>query len=140
MMQVVSIKWIFFGLFIFFTSKGISQEIIPTNNKGGYTLNYTAQEGINKKESIIIFGVVYDVKSLELIQASKIRFLCKDAKTNEKGEYKIVVEKSNFEYNQLVVKAIGYKTVKTNIFKIKESSIQINFYLEEEDMPFIDCN
>jgi len=91
MMQVVNLKWIFFSLFVFTAYPVISQEIIPTNNMGGYTINYTPQNNISKNKSIKISGIVYDIESSELIQSSEIRFLCKKVKTNKKGEYQFFV-------------------------------------------------
>ncbi len=123
-------------LFASFSMK--SQTLLPTNNKGGYTLQKIS--GKTNNTTIRINGKAMNLKDNSEISDAKITFICTKVITNKKGEYEFLMRNNDLEKNYLKIIALGFKTVETDFFQIKPGiNLKINFYLEEDDKPFIDC-
>lgn len=92
------------------------------------------------KREVLIFGEVLDLNDNKEIKDVKITLACTSITTNNKGEFEFTVRNNDLKTNYLEVVALGYKTVETGFFSISPKiSLEINFYLEEDDKPFINC-
>jgi len=65
---------------------------------------------------------------------------CYKVQTLTDGKYSFKIKSSNYT-NTYFVKAIslGYKTIETAFFPLNKNSINIDFYLAEDERPFINC-
>lgn len=106
--------------------------IIPSNNDGGYIIS-----NVGSKDSLMIQGFVKDVESLNPIPGSVIKLHCTKVYTDDKGYYSIRLTR-NLEPFRLLTSFIGYRSIETKEFT-SNNSLRVDFYLEEDDKPFIDC-
>ncbi len=123
---------------LFAYSSAQSQTLIPTNNKGGYIF----EKKINKEKATLtkIYGHVYSLKDSSEISAAKITLGCTKITTNKDGKFIFQGIYNDLQTNYLQIVSLGYKTVETDFFQIVTGvNLKIDFYLEEDDKPFIDC-
>lgn len=95
----------------------------------------------NKNTDLQITGKVYDIKNNEPLSNVRLSIGCIKIQNSSNGEYSFVI-KSNLKDNLLFIEAIsiGYKTIQTSLINIVDKNeINIDFYLSEDDRPFINC-
>lgn len=115
------------------------ESLIPTYNKGGYKIKAIKFEP--KNTDLIISGKVYDVESRKPLGNVQLSIGCIKIQNSHNGEYTFIT-KNYFEDNHLFIEAIsiGYRTIQTNFISINnKNEINIDFYLSEDDRPFINC-
>lgn len=139
-MQVVNIK-ILILIWISLTSMdAVGQDLTPTNNLGGYTMNSKFPQNNNNEDPIVIMGKVKDLESGKAIPFAKIKYLCSKMNVNDKGEFKFIGQINDFKRNYLVASAMGYNPIRTEFFEVsKKMILKVNFYLEEDKLPLINC-
>ena len=138
-MRVVN-NSLYLGIVIILASCLSHREIlIPTNNKGGYKIvSLKNNSNVNPNE-VYLFGKVFDVKTKKPINYANLRTGCFSTSANVNGEYSFKIRKSDNIYLE-VFSILGYKNIQTNLFKLNnKNSININFFLTEDDRPLINC-
>jgi hypothetical protein len=139
-MQGVNMKMLLFVLIQMMVHIGLAQELKPTYNKGGYTIEFKEKIKSNKADSSNICGQVFNVATNEKIVSAKIEIPCLSTSSNIEGEYYLYLKPSNSTFSNFIkVTAVGYQTVETDFFKTDSSDIEVNFYLSEDDRPLIQC-
>jgi len=129
---------LFPSLVFFFGCSSIKNELIPTYNKGGYKVNVIKSK-INSDE-VTIKGKVFDVKTGIPIERASLTLGCYKIQTSPQGEYSFKTKNYKYDYDFIEVIAFGYKTVLTNYLDLTaKNEVKIDFYLIEDDRPFIDC-
>ena len=130
---ILSIKLILFGC------SSIEKKIIPTYNKGGYSINIIEMNSNNDLTDIYIYGQVFDIKNEKPLSNVQLTFGCYKFKTLSSGKYSFKVKHQNESVSCIKAISIGYKTVETDFINFNKNSININFFLTEDDRPFIHC-
>ncbi len=117
----------------------IKNKLIPTDNKGGYKI--TIENNLNIDPTEIHFvGKVFDVSNREPIANAELVIGCLKIKTNLNGEYSFKIIKSDTEITYIKGISVGYKTIETIFLNLKNNNfVKIDFYLTEDDRPFINC-
>lgn len=126
-------------------------KLIPTNNKGGYTVTFGEGQIKNKQEtvdflirdgkSVTIKGHVYDVKAGEPLSNGVLVVGCFKFLTTDEGEYSFRTRNLEGDWFYMEVAAMLYRSVDTgciNIYDKKE--VMIDFYLAMNDRPFSECS
>lgn len=126
-------------------------KLIPTNNKGGYTVAVGKGQSINKKEtvevlirdgkSVTIRGHVFNVKTGAPLSNVQLNDGCFKFFTTQEGAYSFRTR--NLEGNSFYMRAVVYpflavETDYINIYDKKE--IIVDFYLMMDERPLIDCS
>lgn len=126
-------------LFLIISCSTIKNELIPTNNIGGYKIELKNNSNIDSTE-IHFFGKVIDVATEKPISNAQLTFGCLKYETSSNGEYSFRIKYSDDSTLYLKAITIGYKTIETKFLSFtNNNSIKINFYLAEDDRPFINC-
>ena len=109
-----------------------------TNNRGGYKLKVLDNKENIELEDINISGQVVDLETNEPLPYTEITIGCNKIKTSSDGKYTIKVERGQHFY--LKASSIGYRIIETDFLNFKKkNSIQIDFFLEEDKRPLINC-
>lgn len=138
MMQIV--KLIIALNLIFYGSTGFSQTIKPTNNDGGYTIEYFKNRVLKKSDSIVVFGNVFSLSDNKNIGAAQVIFGCMRKNIIGDGSYKFKTNANTLKTNYLKALGLGHRSVETEFFPLNPGdSIKIDFYLSEDNRPIIDC-
>lgn len=118
-----------------------SKHLLPTNNKGGYLINYYQNRLKDKSDFLYISGKVLDVKTSKPISDVQLILGCYKTITSENGEFHFSI--NNVPNNNSIfieTNFIGYKSILTDFINTTNTNeIQINFYLEEDTRPLINC-
>ena len=126
-------------LFLLIGCSSTKESLTPTHNKGGYKIKAVKFEP--KNTDLKISGTVYDVNGNKPLTHVELSIGCSKIQNSANGEYNFII-KNHLENNPLFIEAIsiGYQTVRTNFISIvKKNNINIDFYLSEDDRPFINC-
>jgi len=126
-------------LMIFCGCSSFKKELIPTYNKGGYTINIVKNK-MNSDE-VTIKGTVFDIKTGKAISPPVLMTVgCRKIQTSSQGEYSFKTPNVKRDYFFIKVISIGYKTIETSFIDLyNKNEVKIDFYLVEDDIPFIDC-
>lgn len=116
----------------------IEKGLIPTYNKGGYKIIPNNTISTNDSDEINISGKIFDVSTGKPIGDAKITAVCVKANVSPAGKYSFKTEKSTYKHFFITANAFGYKTIETNFIDLS-NNIEVNFYLMEDDKPFIHC-
>lgn len=136
-MKLSKILLTFTLLLLLISCSTTKRKLIPTANKGGYLLNLNTNLNLSEKN---ITGRVFDIKTNALLGGIELTVGCKKTQTNTNGEFSFKLKE--FSNGALFIKAsgIGYKIVETDFINMKNKNIlNIDFYLAEDDRPFINC-
>jgi hypothetical protein len=136
------IVFLFFITIVLMFSRcsSIEKGLIPTYNNGGYKIIRNHTISTNDSDEINITGKVLDLSTGKPIDYATIAFMCVETKVSSKGEYSFKTKKSTYENFFITAYAIGYKKIETNFIDFNNNNnIEVNFYLSEDDKPFIDC-
>ena len=118
----------------------IKNGLIPTNNKGGYKIVYLDKNIEIDSDKIHVFGKVVDIKTNTPLSHSQILIGCLKFETTVNGEFSFKINKTDIKQH-LEISSIGYKKIVTEFLNLKDkNSLKIDFFLEEDDRPMIDCN
>ncbi len=131
------------ALCIFLVSCEISHSALqPTNNKGGYTIKFNSStKNRSVKDSTVIYGHVKDVTTKEGIYLANVNWFCANTSSSIDGFYKMTVPSGTSLTSYLVSKAVGYRTVETDTFRINAGdSIRLNFFLQADHRPIVHCD
>jgi len=135
------LKFIFFIVFlaILYSCSSTTKELINTNNKGGYKLmTLDKNKDISSDDEVIIIGKVVDLVTNEPLVNSELTIGCNKFYTSSNGEYSFKIKKSEILY--IKTSSIGYKKIETSFLNFKQKNlIKIDFFLEEDDRPLINC-
>ena len=148
-------KYIFIALvFLCLLMGGCSlaqTKLIPTNNKGGYTVSMGKAELNNKSEtvdflikdgtSVTIRGRVFDVKTRKPLSNAQLTDGCFKFFTTEQGEYSFRTR--NMEGNSFYLQAVVYPylAVETDYIDIhNKKEVIVDFYLMMDERPLFDCS
>lgn len=124
---------------IIFSCSAAKEQLIKTNNQGGYKVKVLDNELESKTEKLKIFGQVVDLETKEPLINSQLIIGCEKIVTSSEGKYAIDISKLGPQFF-IEISSIGYKKIITDFFDVqKPSAIQINFFLEEDDRPLINC-
>lgn len=123
---------------MFTRCSSIEKGLIPTYNNGGYKIIRNNSISTNDSNEINISGKVLDVSTGKPIGDAKITAVCIKTNVSSEGEYSFKTEKSTYKNFFLTAYAFGYKTIETN-FIVLNNNMEVNFYLIEDDKPFIHC-
>ena len=119
----------------------LGDQLVSTNNKGGYFIKYIQNRSKVKSDFAHISGKILDVKTNKPISNVKLVLGCYKTTTSDKGEFLFKISSiPNTIPVFIETNSIGYKSILTdsiNTTNIKE--IVINFYLEEDSRPLINC-
>ncbi len=118
----------------------IQPTLTPTYNDGGYNFNKFNSENLLKQDSIIVSGKVISLNKADTNFFATVQLGCNKANTvNSVGNYKLKLRPSDYKF-QLTAISLGYLIVETKPFAtIAGDSIIVNFYLEEDKRPLINC-
>ncbi|SDS63742.1 carboxypeptidase-like regulatory domain-containing protein [Gramella sp. MAR_2010_147] len=109
-----------------------------TDNKGGYIFHLLDNDEYNENGKVEVFGQVVDIETKKPLSNSELIIGCKKVITSTTGKYSIIIEKDQLFYVQ--VSSIGYKKVETDFIKFQnQNSINLDFFLDEDDKPLINC-
>lgn len=118
----------------------IKTALIPTSNKGGYTINFINQKSNNNSDEVIISGKVYDVRTGNIISNAILTSGCLKIEASSNGEYSFQGKKSTYGCFFIKSLSYGYKTIETNFIDMNNTNeINIDFYLTQDDRPIINC-
>lgn len=126
---------------VFCGCSSIKNELIPTYNKGGYKVNAIRVKSKINSDEVTIKGTVFDVKTGKPISPPVLLTVgCLKIQTSSQGEYSFKTQNFKDDYFFIEVISVGYRTIETNFIDIyNKSEVKIDFYLAEDDRPFIDC-
>jgi hypothetical protein len=141
MKKYIYILLLFSYLLVFCGCSSIKNELIPTANKGGYKVNVIRAKSKINSDEVTIKGTVFDIKTGKPINPPVLLTVgCVKIQTSSQGEYSFKTQNLKNEYFFIKVISLGYKTVETNFIDIyNKNEVKIDFYLAEDDRPFIDC-
>ncbi|WP_127337712.1 hypothetical protein [Flavobacterium cupreum] len=136
--------------FLFFNGcVAVKSNLNPTNNKGGYKVAVIKKKIKQNPNELMIKGRVFDVKTGSTLNSeTRLDIACSKIPASSKGEYTYkltVVERNKFklskeDYFFIEAISLGYKTIRTDYLEFDDvNEVQIDFYLEEEDRPLINC-
>lgn len=118
----------------------VKKGLTPTNNSGGYKIVSLKNDLNSNLNEIYIFGSVFDVDTKEPINYANLKIGCYSATANVKGEYSFNLKRFNSAIYVEVFSVLGYKSIQTNPIKTNGlDSLNIDFFLVEEDRHLIDC-
>lgn len=116
-------------------------QLLPTNNKGGYLINYIQNRSKVKSDFVFVSGKILDVKTKKPLSDVKLVLGCYKTTSSDNGEFSFKISAIPSAIPTFIeTNSIGYKTILTdsiNTSNMKE--IVINFYLEEDSRPLGDC-
>ncbi len=116
------------------------KQLLPTNNKGGYFIRYNKTTSNNITNILKISGRVFDVRTRKTISNTQLLLGCYKTITSENGEFTFRINPSNYNSIFIETNFIGYKSILTDFINTTNTNeIQIDFYLEEDDRPLINC-
>ncbi|RMZ51631.1 hypothetical protein EB822_01495 [Flavobacteriaceae bacterium PRS1] len=126
-------------MFLLISCSTIKNELIPTDNIGGYKIELKQNSNIEPIE-IHIFGKVIDVKTKEPISHTQLILGCFKAQTSGDGEYSFIFKSTKDTMLYLKAISVGYKTIETKFLNFTNNNyVKIDFYLTEDDRPIINC-
>ena len=117
----------------------IKNKLIPTANEGGYKVEVIKTKPVNSDE-LTINGTVFDVKTGNPVSYTILKIGCLEIHTSSQGVYSYKTKNFKYDYFFMEVNSVGYKSIVTNFLDLtNKNEVKIDFYLAEEDRPFIDC-
>lgn len=118
----------------------LKNDLIPTYNSGGYKIINSKEKSTKNSNELTISGKVYDIKTGKLLNNATVLAPCIRIQVSSKGEYAIKTKNSTYSNYFIEVVSLGYKTIQTNFIDLKnKKEINIDFYLNEDDRPLINC-
>jgi len=116
-------------------------KLIPTANKGGYKINVIKSKSIINSDDVIIKGTVFDIETGKPISPPVLLTIgCIKIQASSQGEYSYKTKNFKYDYFFIEVISIGYKSVITDYFDLTgKNEVKIDFYLTQDDRPFIHC-
>lgn len=127
-------------ILIIVSCTSVKDSLIPTNNKGGYKINFFENSSTIKPKEINIYGSVVDVSNNNPINNVELTIGCYKSLTSSNGKYSFKIKGSGNTNNYVKAISIGYKTIETNFFNFhNKDSINIDLFLVEDDRPLINC-
>lgn len=138
MNRILLLSTCLFVLYGCFSSKN---KLIPTANKGGYKVTEIRAKSKRNSNEVTITGTVFDIKTGKSISPPVLLTSgCIKIQASSKGEYSFKTTNFKDDYFFIEVIAVGYRTIETNFINIhNRNEVKIDFYLAEDDRPFIDC-
>jgi len=141
-----------FACLFLMTGCSVAQtKLLPTNNKGGYTVAIGKGQLVNKPEtvdflikdgtSVTIRGHVFDVKTKKPLSNVQLTDGCYKFFTTEKGEYSFRTR--NLEGNSFYLQAVVYPylAIETDYIDIyNKKEVIVDFYLMMDQRPLIECS
>lgn len=142
---------VFVFLFLMVGYSFAQVKLIPTNNKGGYTVAFGDGQIKNKEETVDVFirdgssvtirGHVYDVKTGEPLSHALLIDGCYKFLTTDEGEYSFRTRNLEGDSFNMEAAAMFYRSVDTNYINIyNKKEVIIDFYLVMDDRPFSECS
>ena len=118
-----------------------NNKLIPTANKGGYTIDVVKSKSKTNSDEVIIKGTIFDVITGAPVETPvTLKVGCLKVQVSSKGNYSFTTKNFKNDYFFIEVISIGYKSVVTNFLDLKnKNELIINFYLAEDDRPLIEC-
>ena len=135
-------KSLYFGILVLvgLSCSSIKNELIPTNNNGGYKMVSSKNDSNSSANEIYIFGNVFDVNTRQPINYANFKSGCYSATANANGEYSFNIKKFNGITYVEVRSILGYKSIQTHPIHLNGlDSLRIDFFLAVDNRPFIDC-
>ncbi|QOG02565.1 hypothetical protein [Flavobacterium sp. MDT1-60] len=142
---------VFVCLFFMIGYSFAQTKLIPTNNKGGYTVTIGKGQLNNKQEtvevlirdgkSVTIRGHVFDVKTGKPLSNVQLTDGCFKFFTTDEGEYSFRTR--NLEGNSFYMRAVVYPflAVETDYIDIyNKKEVIVDFYLMMDERPLFDCS
>ncbi len=119
----------------------ITNKLIPTANKGGYTINVIKSKPKIRLNEVTVKGTVFDVETGNPIKSPVIlKVGCLTIQVSSQGNYSFKTKNIKDDYFFIEVISIGYKSIVTNFLDLTDKNeIKIDFYLVEDDRPLIEC-
>ena len=119
-------------------SKKIQNELLPHNNRGGYSYEF---KNIRSKmsDSLFVTGRFYDLDTKQPLGGSSLDFYCQKFMTEINGSYNFKISsRLNSDYFFRGT-SIGYKSVITDYILLKSDTLELNFFLEKDTTPIYHC-
>lgn len=111
----------------------------PTYNSGRYTFSKKANKILQNQDSMVIYGFVRSLNKKQVLSPASIVFGCSKISTDRAGYYRLKLETISIK-TFLVTNHIGFRTIETEpILLARGDSVNINFYLSEDDRIIFDC-
>ena len=119
----------------------INNKLIPTANKGGYTINVIKSKPKIRLNEVTVKGTVFDVETGNSIKSPVIlKVGCLTIQVSSQGNYSFKTKNIKDDYFFIEVISIGYKSIVTNFLDLTDKNeLKIDFYLAEDDRPLIEC-
>ncbi|QSB26760.1 hypothetical protein [Flavobacterium sp. CLA17] len=136
-------------LFILGGCSMFKNELISTSNKRGYKIAVIKENSKQNRNELMIKGRVFDVKTGSVLNSeTRLDIVCFKILASSEGEYtykltvvegdKIKLSKEDYFFIEAI--SLGYKTIRTDYLEFDDvNEVQIDFYLEQEDRPLINC-
>lgn len=119
----------------------VDNKLIPTANKGGYTMDVIKSKSKTNSDELIIKGTVFDVNTGAPVKTPVIlKVGCLKVEVSSQGNYSFTTKNFKQDYFFIEVISIGYKSIVTNFLDLtNKNELIINFYLAEDDRPLLEC-
>lgn len=119
----------------------VNNKLIPTANKGGYTMDVIKSKSKTNSDELIIKGTVFDVNTGAPVKTPVIlKVGCLKVEVSSQGNYSFTTKNFKQDYFFIEVISIGYKSIVTNFLDLtNKNELIINFYLAEDDRPLLEC-
>ena len=119
----------------------VNNKLIPTANKGGYTMDVIKSKSKTNSDQLIIKGTVFDVNTGAPVKPPVIlKVGCLKVEVSSQGNYSFTTKNFKQDYFFIEVISIGNKSIVTNFLDLtNKNELIINFYLAEDDRPLLEC-
>lgn len=119
----------------------VNNKLIPTANKGGYTMDVIKSKSKTNSDELIIKGTVFDVNTGAPVKTPVIlKVGCLKVEVSSQGNYSFTTKNFKQDCFFIEVISIGYKSIVTNFLDLtNKNELIINFYLAEDDRPLLEC-
>lgn len=111
----------------------------PTYNNGRYNFSTNRNNLLYAQDSIVIYGFIKTIGTKEPLKFSLITFGCSKVTSDTLGFFRFKDHSISVK-SFLFANSIGFRGVETDHLMLsKGDSVNINFYLSEDDRPLINC-
>jgi hypothetical protein len=111
----------------------------PTYNAGNYNISKYHNTALAAQDSTVIYGYVKDISTKKVLTSALVKFGCSKVTTGTDGYYRFKEHTLSVE-SFLLANFIGFRSIETEHSMLsKGDSINVNFYLSQDDRPLIDC-
>jgi hypothetical protein len=127
-------------LFIIAGCYSVTGQLLPSSNKGRYSVTLGESEIKSEDKTVTIRGHVFDIKTGKPLNDATVIAGCFKFQTTPQGEYSFRTTNINGPYFYMEAFVYPYRPVDTDIINIyNRKEVIIDFYLAIDDRPMFDC-